>query len=344
MAWLRWEGGRYWRDEDGRKTFYIRRRVKGRRYEVKTHATTERGAMEQLKRFEADPSAYHPGGAHAEKMALTPTLIEAFIWYSGEMKKNSKSWVARQRRVMEWWAGKLKGLDLRQAKLGEHIVPALDGVRGRKPRIATLKVFYSWLQKVRYVIEANDNPTLSLPVPQPLPEQWKRNKAIPDADQAAVLLAIDQHWGDLLIILNETGWHTTELLRFARDGRMERHADGSPILVCPQRKSGETQRTLVSERVAEVAGLVRERGGFSESRFFRAVRKACEKARVPRFGPGQYRHTVATRMLNAGADPAAVVAFLGHKSPQTTRRFYATLAVVPVPMPLTAKPAGTKAG
>ncbi len=62
------------------------------------------------------------------------------------------------------------------------------------------------------------------------------------------------------------------------------------------------------------------------------------------FGPGQYRHTVATRMLNAGADPAAVAAFLGHKSPHTTRRFYATLAVVPVPVPLTATRGGVKAG
>jgi integrase len=344
MAWFPWEGGRYWQDEDGRKTYHIRRRVNGRRWEVTTHATTERGAMEQLKRFEAEPSAYNPAGAHAEKMALTPALIEAFIWYSDEMKLNSKPWVARQRRIMLWWAGKLKGLDLRQVKLGDHIVPALDSVRGRKPRIATIKAFYSWLQKTRYLIEADENPTLSLPVPQPRPEQWKRNKAIPDADHAAVLLAIDQHWGDLLVILNETGWHTTELLRFAREGRIERHVDGSPILVCSQRKSGEVQRTLVPESVVDVARRVRERGGFSESHFFKAVRKACKKAGIPRFGPGQYRHTVATRMLNAGADPAAVEAFLGHKSPQTTRRFYATLAVVPVPVPLSAKRSGGMAG
>ena len=104
------------------------------------------------------------------------------------------------------------------------------------------------------------------------------------------------------------------------------------------------QRTLVSEPAADVARRVRERGGLSESHFFNAVRKACKKAGVPRFGPGQYRHTVVTRMLNAGADPAAVAAFLGHKSPQTTRRFYATNAVVPVPVPLTAKRSGGVAG
>lgn len=105
------------------------------------------------------------------------------------------------------------------------------------------------------------------------------------------------------------------------------------------------QRTLVTEEaVVRLARRVRERGSFSEARFLRAVRAACAKAGVPRFGPGQYRHTVATRMVNAGADPAAVAAYLGHKSPQTTRRFYATLAVVLLPVPLTVVPAGKLAG
>ena len=181
-------------------------------------------------------------------------------------------------------------------------------------------------------------------MPQPRPEQWKRNKAIPDADDAAVLLAIEQRWGDLLIVLNETGWHTSEVLRFAKDGRSEAHSSGSTVLVCPQRKSGEVQRTFVSGSVAEVARRVLQRGSFSEARFLKAVRLACAKAGVRRFGPGQYRHTVATRLVNAGADPAAVAAFLGHKSPQTTRRFYATLAVVPRPVPLTVAPAGIRVG
>lgn len=122
------------------------------------------------------------------------------------------------------------------------------------------------------------------------------------------------------------------------------HSSGSTVLVCPQRKSGEVQRTFVSESVAEVARRVLQRGSFSEARFLKAVRLACAKAGVRRFGPGQYRHTVATRLVNAGADPAAVAAFLGHKLPQTTRRFYATLAVVPRPVPLTMAPSGVMAG
>ena len=38
---------------------------------------------------------------------------------------------------------------------------------------------------------------------------------------------------------------------------------------------------------------------------------------------------VATEAIERGATPEQVSAFLGHKSPQTTKKFYATLAVAP---------------
>ena len=288
--------------------------------------------MAQLVRFEEDPAAYNPGGDHAEKLALTDALIDAFVLWSSCEKKNSKAWVARQERLLRWWADRLKGLDLRQVTLGNHIVPALDTVKGKKPRIAVIKAFYGWLRKVRFQMDPSDDPTQVLAVPQPRPAQWVKTKVIPQADHAAVLLAISPRYGDLLKVLNSTGWHVSELLRFAQDGYIEVRDDGTQILLCPQRKSGEIQRTRVSPAIAEVASRVRERGGFGESRLFMAVRDACERAGVTPFGPGQYRHTVATRMINAGADPAGVAAFLGHKSPQTTRRFYATLAAVPRPV------------
>jgi len=53
---------------------------------------------------------------------------------------------------------------------------------------------------------------------------------------------------------------------------------------------------------------------------------------VEPFGPGVLRHSVATLAVNSGASPAAVAAFLNHRSPRTTLRFYATLAT-PVKVP-----------
>lgn len=75
--------------------------------------------MEQYKRFEANPSEYKAVGAYEEKMCLTKALVDSFISYSGEMKMNSKPWVARQRCVMLWWAEKLKGLDLHHRRRRE---------------------------------------------------------------------------------------------------------------------------------------------------------------------------------------------------------------------------------
>jgi integrase len=53
------------------------------------------------------------------------------------------------------------------------------------------------------------------------------------------------------------------------------------------------------------------------------VRAACRAGNVQLFKPGQLRHSVATWAIDAGADPSAVSAFLGHRSTKTTRKFYA---------------------
>ncbi len=58
MPWIeKWDGGRVWQDARGKKHYTIRRRVRGRLYEVSTRATTVRGALEALKRFEIEVPA-----------------------------------------------------------------------------------------------------------------------------------------------------------------------------------------------------------------------------------------------------------------------------------------------
>jgi hypothetical protein len=48
---------------------------------------------------------------------------------------------------------------------------------------------------------------------------------------------------------------------------------------------------------------------------------------VTPFGAGQFRHTVATWALEAGAPIESIATFLNHQSPETTRRFNATHGV-----------------
>src|SRR5216684_3817779 len=58
----KWDGGYVRKDERGREVYTIRRMINGKRYDVSTRAHTERAALEQLKRFEADPEGYDARG------------------------------------------------------------------------------------------------------------------------------------------------------------------------------------------------------------------------------------------------------------------------------------------
>jgi integrase len=332
-----WPGGRIWEGSDGTRTYVIRKKVGGRAYEVSTRCTSLRAAMAQLARFEADPEGYDPSGGKGERIVLDVERGRAFLRWSLEEKGNSAGWVRQQKRYLAWWIEKLGGLDVRRVSLRDHILPALDGMTGRRHRIEVIKAFYSWLRRQRALISAAEDPTYgALPVPQLRPEQWVRPKAFAREAHEAVMRHLTGSWPDLLAVLAGTGWHVTELSRFAAGGIVaelpssaSRGHGAAAVLVCPRRKSGEEQRTPVSSEVAAAARRVRARGGFSVVRLYKAVTAACRAAGIEPYAPGQYRHSVATWAVEQGADPAAVAAFLGHKSPATTRRFYATLATVP---------------
>ncbi len=124
-------------------------------------------------------------------------------------------------------------------------------------------------------------------------------------------------------MLGGTGWHLTELERFAKGGRVDKHPRlKGRVLLCPHTKGGAPLRTAVTADVAAAATRLLERGYLRGDELNRAIKRTGAK-----FNPGSMRHSVATWAINSGADPAAVAAFLGHKSPATTRKFYATHAV-----------------
>ncbi len=337
VAWVgTWRGGAIWRSGDGTLTYVIRRQVGGKRWQLSTRCTNERAALEHLERFERDPEGYDPASSlTGDPIRLDLQLSRDFLRWSLETKGNSKEWVGKQRGYLAWWMGQLRGKDLRRVTLATELVPALDDVPSRKQRIEVIKALYGWLREERHVLRAAEDPTLDLAVPQARPEQWKTPKAIPVAHHRKVMKVVAKEWRPHLLVLAGTGWHVTEL-RFAAGGEVgamprsaRRGYGAAAVLTCPRRKSGEMQRTLVSAEVATAARKVLAAGAFWKRPFYLAVAEACTKAKVPKFEPGQYRHSVATWAIEKGDDPAAVAAFLGHKSPSTTRRFYATLAAVP---------------
>jgi integrase len=234
---------------------------------------------------------------------------------------------------------RLAGVDLQRATLRDHILPALEKVSGRRHRMVVVKALYSWLRKERHLLTSAEDPTLDLALPQTTPEQWRRSKIVPREHIDLVIEHLTSPWREALTIQAGTGWHTTEVVQFAADGTIEplpRSAlqEGvAGVLVCPLHKSGEPMRTRVSPAVVEAANRLRRHGGISREWYDRAVRAACAAVKrpdggtgIPVFTPGRLRHSVATWAIEAGADPAQVAAFHGHKSPRTTKRFYATHA------------------
>jgi site-specific recombinase XerD len=210
-------------------------------------------------------------------------------------------------------------MDLRARLLAE-----LDGAPGRKQLIATLKTFYAWLRTERHLIGTAEDPTYGqMKVPQAQPKQLEKVKAVGREEYERALTALEGWPRDALEVLGGTGWHVTELERFAQAGEIETHPlNGAPVLKCPQTKGGAPLRTQVGQSVADAARRLRERGALDYFRFRDALRSVGAT-----FNPGYLRHSVASWAINAGADPASVAAFLGHKSFATTKRFYATHAV-----------------
>lgn len=322
-----WPGGHVHVAADGRKTYVIRKRIGGKRHTVSTRCTTLRAAMVELERFEADPAGYEPGGVKKrETLPITDELAVQFLRWS-EAEGNTAKYLAGQKRCLLWWRDVLKGADLRTCG-GGPIRTALVGTRSKQLKIATIKRFCGWLVREVELLRRDEDPTETIMVPQSKPEQWKREKAIPREEYERVRGMLGQKWLDAIDLLAGTGWHLTELDRFAAGGEVlpaQREGEAA-ILVCPRAKSGAPLRTAVSAEVEAAARRLRELGSIRGDSLYHAIKKACARAGLPQVKPGSFRHSVATWAIEAGADPAAVAAFLGHASPATTKKFYATHA------------------
>lgn len=362
MAQRTWEGGYIDEDGRGREVYYIQRMIRGHRYHVSTRCHTARAALTQLARFEADPAGYSPNGTTpSDPLPLDVKLVTAFLRWSREVRHNTRKWAGEQRAALEWWRPFISGRDLRGLSLTHVIIPALDGTleepkttKSRAHKIATLKALYSWLRRERHLITSAEDPTLDLKVPQAQPSQRRMQKErspeqvqrvveelAPDRRRARLAAArkidIEQvrHMTDYrphLRLASSTGWHVTELARFAVSGRIHaptehQAADGTAAVLEALHKNGETFRTRVGQVGAAAAQELLDGGGFSVERYAEAVAEAAEAAGVKGFR-GALRHSALTWISEReGEEAAQKVA--RHKSPRTTKKHYTERAAPP---------------
>ncbi len=330
----KWDGGYVREAADGTKTYWIHRQVRGKKYELSTRCHTKGGAKEQLTKFEKDPIAYEKaiGEPPVEPVTvcMDAKLILTFLQWSRDEKTNTRGWIRDQTRYLDWWEKVLRGKDLRTLDLGRDVIEPLDGATCRAHKIRVLRTFYSWLRTVRHKISTAEDPTFGrLMTPQSTPEQETVQKTFTKETFHAVRKHLKGHWRDGADVLAATGWHATELKRFSQGGQAFEHPTRGPVLKGPRHKKGTPHQAAVDKKTFAAGERLLARGTFDLHKFADALKAAWEETDLEGEGvtPGQFRHSVSTHAINAGANLRAVADFLHHESERTTKRFYARHAV-----------------
>jgi integrase len=343
-----WDGGYVSVGKGGRRTYFIERSVRGERFHVSTRCHTTQGAMAQLKRFEGDPRNYTPEGVEVADTSLrmTTELLLEFRTWSIDTRGNTRKHANEMYNRLVEWLEDLKGKDLRRLTLGGDLLPAIDRRLTCRPhRIIAIKSFFKWLRTKAALVTHAEDATLDLPVPQSVPEKWKRRKAVGFDVVQAAMSRLGEGYQDALWVLTGTGWHVTELCRFVRQpeseivlipakpGELDETTDakGNRVrrtlaVLRTKHKNKERTRTPIQDAGVLAAAQRAKARGTVPRYLNRALSAACLAAEVPAFGYGVMRHSVATWALENGASPDDVSKFLQHKDRRTTERFYADVA------------------
>jgi integrase len=319
----------------GPLVYVIEKWIDGIRFHASTRCNTEGAAFRQLARFQADPTEYTAAGSGTKTAAvrLTDELVDEYFDYQ-LAKGCTLEWAAEMSRVLGDWTERIGDLDLRHLSLHTDLKPVLETWPKRKSqRIKGLKGFMRWLRTEKGLVTHSQDATVDLRVPPSRPEKWERRKVVPSEDVQAVLLKLEQPYRDILHLLTATAWHITEVRRFVEGGEIVMVASGEPLAVLMTRhKGGEIARTRIDypEHLEAAQRLLALRGKLSWPKgmtFVRVMKAVCASAEVPVFQLGVMRHSVLTWAYELGGLMPALRDFAGHKSENTTRRFYVDAAV-----------------
>lgn len=346
-----WPLGGYIRTgKNGRPTYVIDRWIGGVHFHVSTRCHTERAALKQLERFEANPQGYSPLDADEAPLTITSALLEDYRRFMREKKRNTVDWTGNVIRFLGDWAEDLAGKDLRRLSLARDVEPRLDERKtSRRHRIEALKGFCSWL-RLKEILTTADDATMALRVPQAEPAKNKRRRAVSLDLAELVLPKLPAVTADVLQLQSGTAWHISEVRRFASDGEIVRPISGAPLAVLVTRhKSGDLTRTPVDdpEHLA-AAERLRARGHIPiRETLVRHMKAACDAVReeqrkagvpeeklMPHWRLGVMRHSVLTHAVQQGATIEQASEFAHHRSKVTTARHYIDLAVPTVAVPV----------
>lgn len=244
---------------------------------------------------------------------------------------------AVQRRLWHFWAstGQRDWRRIRTSDIARWVHDPAIAPLTRKQRLATVRPFFRWLAVNRHI---DRDPCLAVEPPKVPP---LAPRALP-LDEVAALIAAAHDPRDRLIVLLmvQEGLRCCEVVRaMTTDVDLSRRAIG----VRGKGGHGGVTRTLPlsDETVAALAGYYAERGrvagpliasrrdphaGVSAHHVSKLVARLMRRAGVKLAGGDgrsahACRHTMATDLVDAGADLLTVQQALGHAQIQTTQTY-----------------------
>ncbi len=330
-----WPGGHIRRGKR-RDVYVIERRVGGTHFHVSTRATSLTAAMKHLERFEADPDNYVPSDGKVG-LALTAELVLEYRAFQAE-KGLSREWVNEVARNLSCWADDLAGRDLLRLDLQRDIKPLLKKRGGRTNRTNALKGFFRWLRKEKGLLKHHQDITLDLTAPKGRAAKITKPKNVEIERVRAVAAVLPPHVRDVLILQMGTGWHISEVRRFATGGRIHIPKTAGDVLavLATEHKGGRITTTpLRALEHLEAAQRIKVRGAILSNNTLRMHTKRAAKAvGVEPLMLGSMRHSVSTWAIEGGARRSEVAEFFNHRSPNTTSDHYTNAAVPTVAVPV----------
>lgn len=217
--------------------------------------------------------------------------------------------------------------------------------RSQHTRLVPVRAFFKWLARHNYILY---NPASEIELPRLEHRLPKHVLSVPEVEQVLALCRIHDPLGlrdrAILETLYSTGIRRMEVIRlkmydldFERHTLMIRQGKGHKDRVVP---IGERAEKWVRKYLYEVRGqllsgfdegilfLTNEGESFTPNRLTQMVREYVDAAELGKRGSCHlFRHTMATLMLENGADIRFIQQMLGHAKLETTQ-IYTQVSIV----------------
>lgn len=335
-------------------SYVIERWINGTHWHVSTKCRTERAALKELEKFEADPPGYRKARtAKTTGVEVTPEMIDSFV-LDMERRGLEAGYVAQTEKRLEAIMLALAGRDLSRMSFVD-LRDVLDGMSDEKKPTArmalrkAIKALCKWLRRSEGKLTRQNDPSLDLVIEQAPPEKHRRRKAM-DLDiverAIAALTKEAPDVADVAIVLAATGLHISELRR-AHEGvgglyePLEwQRAQGVllNVAVLHKNRDGGVRKmhavAITDPIAADAAKRVMARELFPSRQRIRLQTARASAEIGAKYSMGWTRHSVATWLALRRVPEADIAKQLGHSSTRQVRATYIDLGVGAHPVPI----------